>query len=569
MPIKLSRRQFQELYGPTVGDRVRLADTDLFIEIEEDRTTYGEELRYGAGRLVRDGMGQSQITNAAGAVDTVITNAIIIDHWGIVKADIGIKDGRIAGIGEAGNPNIQPNIDILVGPGTEVIGGANHIVTAGGIDTHVHFTSPLVLLEALFSGVTTIMGGGTGPTIGSVGTLCTPGPWHLKRMLQAIEGFPLNFGLFCKGNSSAPEALEEQIRAGACGMKVHEDYGATPAVIDCALAVADRFDVQMMLHSDSMNESGFVETTIEAFKGRTVHHFHVEGAGGGHAPDIIKVCGLANVLPASTNPTMPYCVNTADESFDMLVVAHNMRYESPGDVAAAESRVRQETMAAEDLLNDMGAISMMSSDAQAMGRAGETILNTWQTADKMKKQFGLLPEDKGDNDNFRVKRWIAKYTINPAITQGISRHVGSVEVGKFADLVIWQPQLFGVKPAFVLKCGAIAAAPAGDPNASIPPPQPRVMTPMFANYRRNMTESAFTFVSKAALDADIGRAYGLERQLIAVEHTRGLSKRDMIHNALLPAIEVDPETYEVKADGKLLTCEPAKVVSMGQRYFLY
>ena len=569
MPKEIPRRQFQELYGPTVGDRVRLADTDLFIEIEEDRTTYGEELRYGVGRLVRDGMGQSQITRAAGAVDTVITDAIIIDHWGIIKADIGIKDGRIAGIGEAGNPDVQPDIDIVVGPGTEVISAESRIVTAGGIDVHVHFTSPLVLQEALFAGVTTIMGGGTGPAMGSIATLCTPGPWHLERMLQAVEGLPINFGLYAKGNSSTPDALEEQLRAGACGLKIHEGYGATPAVIDCGLGVAERFDVQVMLHSDSLNESGFVESTMAAFKGRTIHHFHVEGAGGGHAPDIIRVCGLANVLPSSTTPTMPYGANTPDEIFDMIVVAHDLRYQSPGDVAAAESRIRKETMAAEDLLNDMGAISIMSSDAQAMGRSGETILNTWQTADKMKKQFGALTEEKGDNDNFRVKRYISKYTINPAIAQGISRYVGSIEVGKLADLVVWQPQFFGVKPSLVLKCGSIAAAPAGDPNASVPPPQPRVMTPMFANFRRNKTESAVTFVSGAALDAGIGGAYGLERRLLAVENTRGLSKSSMIHNALLPKIEVDPETYEVRADGKLLTCEPAKVVAMAQRYFLY
>ena len=569
MPKPTPRQLFQNLYGPTVGDRVRLADTDLFIEIEEDRTTYGEEMRYGAGRLPRDGMGQSQITNAAGAVDTVITNAVIIDHWGIVKADIGIKDGRIVGIGEAGNPNVQPNIDIIVGPGTEIIAGESNIVTAGGVDTHVHFTSPLVLQEALFSGVTTIMGGGIGPTIGSIGTLCTPGPWHIERMLQAAEGFPMNIGLFAKGNSSTPDGLEEQLRAGACGLKVHEEYGATPAAIDCALGVADRFDVQVMLHSDSLNESGFVESTIGAFKGRTIHHFHVEGAGGGHSPDVIKVCGVANVLPASTNPTMPYGINTPHEGFDMIVVAHNLRYESPGDVAAAEARIRKETMAAEDLLNDMGAISIMSSDAQAMGRAGEMILSTWQTADKMKKQFGPLPEDKGDNDNFRVKRYIAKYTINPAIAQGISRHVGSVEVGKFADIVLWSPRLFGVKPDLVLKCGSVAAGPAGDPNASIPQPQPRVIALMFADYGRQKAKSAVTFVSRAALDAGIGGAYGLDRRLIAVESTRGLSKADMVHNALLPKIEVDPETYDVRADGKLLTCEPAKVVAMAQRYFLY
>ncbi len=569
MPKKISRQQFQTLYGPTVGDRVRLADTDLFVEIEEDRTTYGEELRYGAGRLVRDGMGQGQATRAEGAVDSVITNAVVIDHWGIVKADIGIKDGRIVGIGEAGNPDVQPDVEIVVGPATEVVSAENMIVTAGGVDVHVHFTSPLILPEALFAGMTTIMGGGTGPVQGSIATLCTPGPWHLQRMLQAVEGFPLNFGLFGKGNSSRAEGLEEQIRAGACGLKVHEGYGATPAVIDRALDVADRFDVQVTLHSDSMNESGYIETTMAAFKGRTVHHFHVEGAGGGHAPDVIRVCGLENVLPSSTNPTMPYAAGTMDQAFDMLVVAHYLRFESPADVAAAESRLRKETMAAEDVLHDMGAISIMSSDTQAMGRIGETIINTWQTADKMKKQFGPLPEEKGENDNVRVKRYIAKYTVNPAIAQGISRHVGSVEVGKLADLVVWEPAFFGVKPKLVIKCGAVAAAPAGDPNASIPPPQPQVMTPMFAAHGRMLPHCAVTFVSKAALDADVGRAYGLERPLVAVEHTRGLSKRDLIHNDLLPKIEVDPETYEVRADGRLLTCEPAKVTSMAQRYFLY
>ena len=569
MSSETKRAKYQKEYGPTVGDRVRLADTELFIEIEKDVTTYGEELRYGAGRMIRDGMGQSPRSRAEGAVDTIITDAIIIDHSGIIKADIGIKDGRIAGIGEAGNPDIQPNIDIIVGAGTEVIAAENKIITAGCVVAHVHFTSPLVLQEALFSGVTTLLGGGTGPATGTIATTCTPGSWHMMRMLQAAEDFPVNLGFYGKGNCSRPEPLAEQVRAGACGLKIHEGYGATPAVIDTCLGVADEMDVQVMLHTDTLNESGFVESTIAAFKGRTIHCFHVEGAGGGHSPDILEVCGLSNVIPSSTNPTMPYGVNTVEELFDQIVVAHNLQTEVPTDVAAAESRIRRETVAAEDMLNDMGAISIMSSDAQAMGRVGETILRTWQTADKMKRQFGFLPEETGENDNARVKRYVAKYTINPAIAQGIGAHVGSVEVGKLADLVLWTPMLFGVKPELVIKCGSIAAAPAGDPNASIPPPQPRVMAPMFANHRRNKFESAVLFASAAAVEEDLAGKYGLERPVVAVENTRGLSKASMIHNSATPQIEVDPETYEVRADGALMTCEPAEELSMAQRYFLF
>jgi urease subunit alpha len=549
---------------------VRLADTELFVEVEADRTTYGEEVKFGGGKVIRDGMGQSQASNAQGAVDTVITNALIVDHWGVVKADIGISGGRIAAIGKAGNPDIQPGVDIVIGPGTEAIAGEGKIVTAGGIDTHIHFISPQQIEEALMSGVTTMMGGGTGPAAGTSATTCTPGPWHIMRMLQAAEAFPMNLGFFGKGNAALPDALIEQVQAGACGLKLHEDWGTTPAAIDNCLAVADRMDIQVAIHTDTLNESGFVENSIAAFKGRTIHAFHTEGAGGGHAPDIIKVCGQSNVLPSSTNPTRPYTVNTVDEHLDMLMVCHHLDPKIPEDVAFAESRIRRETIAAEDILHDLGAFSMMSSDSQAMGRVGEVIIRTWQTADKMKRQRGALAGDGPGNDNFRVRRYIAKYTINPAIAQGIAQHVGSVEVGKLADLVIWSPAFFGVKPDMVLKCGAIAAAPMGDPNASIPTPQPVHYRPMFASFGRSRIESAVLFVSKASIDDGIASDYGLTRPLVAVGNTRGgISKKSMIHNDATPHMEVDPETYEVRADGELLTCEPAKVLPMAQRYFLF
>ena len=570
MTIKIARDAYADMYGPTVGDRVRLADTELFIEVEEDRTIYGEEVKFGGGKVIRDGMGQSQRTRAEGAVDTVITNALILDHWGIVKADIGVRDSRICGIGKAGNPDVQPGIDIVIGPGTEVIAGERKIVTAGGIDMHIHFICPQQIEEALYSGVTTMMGGGTGPASGTAATTCTPGPWHIARMLQAAEGFPMNLGFFAKGNTAQPHGLVEQINAGACGMKLHEDWGTTPAAIDNCLAVADEHDVQVSIHTDTLNESGFVERTIAAFKGRTIHALHTEGAGGGHAPDIIRVCGETNVLPSSTNPTRPYTVNTIDEHLDMLMVCHHLDAKIPEDVAFAESRIRKETIAAEDVLHDLGAFSMMSSDSQAMGRVGEVIIRTWQTADKMKRQRGRLAEETGDNDNHRAKRYVAKYTINPAIAQGISQHVGSIEVGKLADLVVWSPAFFGVKPDLVLKLGSIAAAPMGDPNASIPTPQPVHYRPMFASFGRNLQASAITFVSRAGLEARLDRSLGLARALIAVENTRGgISKKSMVHNALTPKVEVDPETYEVRADGELLTCAPAKELAMAQRYFLF
>jgi urease subunit alpha len=570
MATKISRAAYADMYGPTMGDKVRLADTDLFIEVEADRTVYGEEVKFGGGKVIRDGMGQSQAARAEGAVDTVITNALILDHWGVVKADIGLKDGRIAGIGKAGNPDVQGGVDIVIGPGTEAIAGEGKIVTAGGIDTHIHFISPQQIDEALYSGITTMMGGGTGPAAGTAATTCTPGPWHIARMIEAAEAFPMNLGFFGKGNASLPAALIEQIEAGACGLKLHEDWGTTPAAIDCCLGVADRFDVQVAIHTDTLNESGFVEDTIAAFKGRTIHSFHTEGAGGGHAPDIIRVCGEPNVLPASTNPTRPYTVNTLDEHLDMLMVCHHLDPKIPEDVAFAESRIRRETIAAEDILHDLGAFSMMSSDSQAMGRVGEVIIRTWQTADKMKRQRGALPEDKPGNDNFRARRYIAKYTINPAIAQGISSHVGSVEVGKLADLVIWSPAFFGVKPDMVLKCGTIAAAPMGDPNASIPTPQPVHYRPMFGAFGRARTSSAVTFVSGAALARGIARELGLARQVLAVSNTRGgISKASMVLNDRTPAMEVDPETYEVRADGELLICEPATVLPMAQRYFLF
>jgi len=571
MATRISRAAYADMFGPTTGDRMRLADTELFVEIESDRTTYGEEVKFGGGKVIRDGMGQSQATRAQGAVDTVITNAVIVDHWGIVKADIAIRDGKIFRIGKAGNPDVQPGVDIVVGPGTEVIAGEGRIVTAGGIDAHIHMICPQQVEDALYSGITTFFGGGTGPATGTAATTCTPGPWHIERMLQAIEGLPINIGLFGKGNAALPGALVEQIEAGVCGLKLHEDWGTTPATIDCALSVADDHDIQVAIHTDTLNESGFVEDTVRAFKGRTIHAFHTEGAGGGHAPDIIKVCGEKNVLPSSTNPTRPYTVNTIDEHLDMLMVCHHLDSKIPEDVAFAESRIRRETIAAEDILHDIGAFSMISSDSQAMGRVGEVAIRTWQTADKMKRQRGRLKEEKGDNDNLRVKRYIAKYTINPAIAQGVADYVGSVEVGKLADLVVWTPAFFGVKPDLVIKGGTIAAALMGDPNASIPTPQPVHYRPMFGAFGRAMAAGAATFMSKASLKrkgALAGRL-GLSRMLLPVKHTRDIGKKDMIHNSLMPRMEIDAETYEVRANGELLTCEPAKVLPMAQRYFLY
>ncbi len=567
MPYTMSRAAYAQMFGPTVGDKVRLADTELIIEVEKDFTCYGEEVKFGGGKVIRDGMGQSQRARSEGALDTVIINALILDHWGIVKADIGIKDGLIAAIGKAGNPDVQPHVGVIIGPGTEVIAGEGKIVTAGGIDVHVHFISPQQVEEALYSGLTTMMGGGTGPAAGTTATTCTPGPWHLRRMLQAADAFPMNFGFFGKGNASLPAGLVEQIEAGACGLKLHEDWGSTPAAIDCCLSVADDMDVQVLIHTDTLNESGFVDDTIAAFKGRTIHTFHTEGAGGGHAPDIIKVCGQANVIPSSTGPTRPYTVNTLDEALDMLMVTHHLDRRIPEDVAFAESRIRKETIAAEDILHDLGALSIMSSDSQAMGRVGEVIIRTWQTADKMKQQFGRLGEEKGHNDNFRARRYIAKYTINPAISQGIGAYVGSIEVGKLADLCIWDPVFFGVKPDMVLKSGTIAAAIMGDPNASIPTPQPQYYRPMFGAFGRSLTESSVTFVSQAALDK--GGGLGLAKRVLPVTNTRKIGKHSMLLNNATPRMEVDPETYEVRADGRLLTCAPAKVLPMAQRYFLY
>ena len=565
----ISRAAYADMFGPTTGDKVRLADTSLVVEVEKDFTIYGEEVKFGGGKVIRDGMGQSQVTRAKGAVDTVITNALIIDYWGIVKADVGLRDGRISGIGKAGNPDIQPGVTIIIGPGTEVIAGEGKILTAGGFDTHIHFICPQQIEEALMSGVTSMLGGGTGPATGTNATTCTPGPWHIQRMIEAADAFPMNLGFAGKGNAALPAGLVEQVEAGACALKLHEDWGTTPATIDCALSVADDHDIQVMIHSDTLNESGFVEDTIKAFKGRTIHAFHTEGAGGGHAPDIMKVAGLSNVLPSSTNPTRPFTINTLDEHLDMLMVCHHLDGSIPEDLAFAESRIRKETIAAEDILHDLGALSMMSSDSQAMGRIGEVIMRTWQTADKMKRQRGQLPGEHG-NDNKRAKRYIAKYTINPAIAHGVSKHIGSVEAGKLADLVLWSPAYFGVKPDIVIKGGSIAAALMGDPNASIPTPQPAHYRPMFAAFGKLVARSCLTFVSQAALKKDIGRHLNIEKQLVAVENVRsGISKTSMINNDATPDIQIDPETYRVTANGELLTCEPASELPMAQRYFLF
>ncbi|KIT16132.1 urease subunit alpha [Jannaschia aquimarina] len=565
MPTPISRRAYADMYGPTTGDRVRLADTELWIEVERDLTTYGEEVKFGGGKVIRDGMGQGQMTRAEGSVDTVITNALILDHSGIYKADVGLRDGRIAAIGKAGNPDTQDGVTIPVGPGTEAIAGEGRILTAGGFDAHIHFICPQQIEDALHSGLTTMLGGGTGPAHGTLATTCTPGPWHIGRMLQALDAFPINFGLSCKGNASRPDALVEMVKAGACAMKLHEDWGTTPQAIDTCLSVADEMDVQVMIHTDTLNESGFVESTIEAIAGRTIHAFHTEGAGGGHAPDIIKVCGLDHVLPSSTNPTRPYTVNTLEEHLDMLMVCHHLDRAIPEDVAFAESRIRKETIAAEDILHDMGAFSIIASDSQAMGRVGEVIIRTWQTADKMKRQRGRLAEEQGDNDNLRARRYIAKYTINPAIAHGISHEIGSVEVGKRADLCLWSPAFFGVKPEMVLVGGTIACAQMGDPNASIPTPQPVYSRPMFGAYGRSPENGAVLFVSEAAETGHLG----LAKQTVPVKNIRGVGKRQMVLNDATPEIEVDPETYEVRADGELLTCEPAEVLPMAQRYFLF
>ncbi len=570
MAARISRSAYAGMYGPTTGDRIRLADTDLIVQVERDFTTYGEEVKFGGGKVIRDGMGQSQRTRAEGAMDTVITNAVILDHTGIYKADVGLKDGRIAAIGKAGNPDTQPAVTIVIGPGTEIIAGEGRILTAGGLDVHIHFICPQQVEDSLASGITTMFGGGTGPAHGTLATTSTPGPWHMARMLQAAEGLPVNLGFLGKGNAALPAALREQVLSGACGLKLHEDWGTTPKAIDTCLRVADEMDVQVAIHTDTLNESGFVESTIKAIAGRTLQAFHTEGAGGGHAPDILRVVGEPNFLPSSTNPTMPYTINTVDEHLDMLMVCHHLDPRIPEDVAFAESRIRKETIAAEDILHDLGAISMMSSDSQAMGRCGEVIIRTWQTAHKMKQQRGRLAGETGDNDNLRVRRYIAKYTINPAISQGIAQHVGSVEVGKYADLVLWSPAFFGVKPDMILKCGSIAMAPMGDPNASIPTPQPVHYRPMFAGFGKAMAASAITFVSDAALQDGVATRLGLQRIVAAVKNTRGgISKRDMVLNDALPKIEVNAETYEVRADGELLVCEPAKVLPMAQRYFLF
>ena len=572
MSHTIERRHYAEMFGPTVGDRLRLADTELVIEIEHDHTVYGDEVKFGGGKVIRDGMAQSPVqTSAQGAPDLVITNATVVDHWGIVKADVGIKDGRICGIGKAGNPLLMDGVsaELVIGPGTEILAGEGKLLTAGGIDAHIHFICPQQITEALASGITTMFGGGTGPATGTNATTCTPGPWNIARMLESIESFPMNLGFLGKGNASRPEALREQIEAGAMGLKLHEDWGSTPAAIDCALSVADAYDVQVAIHTDTLNETGFVEDTIDAFKGRTIHTYHTEGAGGGHAPDIIKVCGFPNVLPSSTNPTRPFTVNTIDEHLDMLMVCHHLDPGVPEDVAFAESRIRPETIAAEDVLHDLGAFSMMASDSQAMGRVGEVILRTWQTAHKMRVQRGRLAEESGDNDNFRVKRYLAKYTINPALTHGIADHVGSIEVGKLADLVLWEPKFFGVKPELILKGGFIAWAAMGDPNASIPTPQPVFGRPMFGHFGRAPASLSLSFVSRAAHDNGLAGQLGLQKRLVPVHNCRQVGKTDLIHNGALPHIEVNPETYEVRADGQLLTCEPASVLPLAQRYFLF
>ncbi|WP_375264891.1 urease subunit alpha [Planktotalea sp.] len=579
MATSISRADYAAMFGPTVGDKIRLADTELIIEVERDLTaeranggnamTYGEEVKFGGGKVIRDGMGQSQATRAEGTVDTVITNALIVDHSGIYKADVGLRDGRIHKIGKAGNPDTQPGVDIIVGPGTEVIAGEGRILTAGGFDSHIHFICPQQIEDALHSGLTTMLGGGTGPAHGTLATTCTPGPWHIGRMLQAADTFPMNLAFAGKGNASQPDALIEMVKGGACALKLHEDWGTTPAAIDCCLSVADDMDVQVMIHTDTLNESGFVETTVAAMKGRTIHAFHTEGAGGGHAPDIIKICGEEHVLPSSTNPTRPYTVNTLEEHLDMLMVCHHLDKSIPEDVAFAESRIRRETIAAEDILHDMGAFSIIASDSQAMGRVGEVLIRTWQTADKMKKQRGRLPEETGENDNFRVRRYIAKYTINPAIAHGISSEIGSITEGKRADLVLWNPAFFGVKPEMVLMAGTIVCAQMGDPNASIPTPQPVYSRPMFGAFGRSVEHSAVCFVSEAAQADGIGEKLGLAKQTVAVQHTRNIGKTDLIHNTATPHMEVNPETYEVRADGELLTCEPATELPMAQRYFLF
>ena len=569
MPKQMSRAAYADMYGPTTGDRLRLADTDLIIEVEKDFTTYGEEVKFGGGKVIRDGMGQSQASRAEGAVDTVITNALVVDVSGIFKADIGLKDGVICGLGKAGNPDTQPGVDIVIGPGTEAIAGEGHVLTAGGFDSHIHFICPQQIDDALHSGLTTMLGGGTGPAHGTLATTVTPGPWHIGRMLQSADAFAMNLAFAGKGNAALPAALEEQVLGGACALKLHEDWGTTPAAIDNCLSVADAMDVQVMIHTDTLNESGFVENTVAAMKQRVIHAFHTEGAGGGHAPDIIKICGEAHVLPSSTNPTRPYTVNTLEEHLDMLMVCHHLDKSIPEDVAFAESRIRRETIAAEDILHDMGAFSIIASDSQAMGRVGEVIIRTWQTAHKMKVQRGRLPEEAGDNDNVRVKRYVAKYTINPAIAHGISAHIGSIAVGKRADLVLWHPAFFGVKPEMVIIGGSIACAQMGDPNASIPTPQPVYTRPMFAAFGGSVQNSAVSFVSAAAQNARIGAALGLAKTTVPVEHTRTISKADMVHNDYCPDIEVNPETYEVRADGELLTCEPASELPMAQRYFMF
>ncbi|KFC64048.1 Urease subunit alpha [Bosea sp. LC85] len=578
MPFPFPRNAYAAMFGPTTGDTVRLGDTELVIKVEKDFTTYGEEVKFGGGKVIRDGMGQSQVSNAGGAVDTVITNALILDHWGIVKADIGIRAGRICAIGKAGNPDIQdgfgnfdPSETIIVGPGTEVIAGEGKIITAGGFDSHIHYICPQQIEDALMSGLTTMLGGGTGPAHGTLATTCTPGPWHLGQMIRAADAFPMNLAFAGKGNAALPGALTEMIEAGACALKLHEDWGTTPAAIDNCLSVADDYDIQVMIHTDTLNESGFVEDTIAAFKGRTIHAFHTEGAGGGHAPDIMKVAGLPNVLPSSTNPTRPFTVNTLDEHLDMLMVCHHLSPSIPEDLAFAESRIRKETIAAEDILHDLGALSMMSSDSQAMGRIGEVVTRTWQTAHKMKVQRGPLPQDAGTGaDNFRAKRYVAKYTINPAIAHGISRHIGSIEIGKLADLVLWSPAFFGAKPDLVIKGGMIAAAPMGDPNASIPTPQPVHYRPMFGAFGKAVTSTSLVFVSQAAMANGLKSRLGTDKEMVAVENTRGgISKKSMIHNDATPDIRIDPETYAVVADGELLVCEPARELPLAQRYFLF